>query len=432
MAEASSVLVIGAGAAGLAAARKLHDDGHRVTVLEARDRVGGRVHTSFDLAGHPIELGAEFVHGENVCTWSLLDRYGLSTIDIASLLNMRAYVDGKLLDQTAYVSDPNNLLIWTTPYAAAAWMDGGGEDLSLAEASKHWDNFFHGEPTSGQLQLWNNAFAQFHCADLDEIGCGGLREATHEGDGGNITFRVGEGYTTLMDAIASGLDIRFDTPVRRIEWSGDGVTVVIDGDRVEADHVVITLPLAVLQARDVTFEPALPARTQDAIDGLGSGPAAKAVLVFDEAWWPEDLTFLNSTLDSSLWWTSGRGRADPAPVLTSLLAGSAVGRMREHADPALAALEHLEEMFGRPLRDKLVEARWIDWGADPFAKMGYSFVPPGATGLRAHLAEPVDDVLFFAGEATSVLRPACVHGAFETGFAAATRIAALTGATASA
>jgi monoamine oxidase len=426
--DRSTVLVIGAGAAGLAAARALNDDGHRVTVLEARDRVGGRVHTAFDLASHPVELGAEFVHGENVCTWPLLDRYGLSAIDLAPYVNMRAFVDGTLLDQNAYLSSPNNLLVWKTPYAAMAWVDGGGEDLSVAEAARHWDGFFVGEPTSAQLALWNNAFAQFHCADIDKLGVAGLREATHDGDGENITFRVVEGYATLMEAMASGIDIRFETPVRRIDWSNGGCTAVCDDERFEADRIVVTLPLAVLQSGDVAFAPELPAPTRDAIDGLGSGPAAKAVLRFDDAWWPEDLTFIISTLDTPMWWTSGRGRADAAPVLTSLITGSAAQRMREHADPALAALEHLEVMFDRPLRDRLVEARWIDWGADPFSKMGYSYVPPGATGLRATLAKPVDDALFFAGEAANPIRPACVHGAFESGFAAATRIAELTGA----
>jgi monoamine oxidase len=417
--DPTHTLVIGAGAAGLAAARTLHDEGHQVTVLEARDRVGGRVHTSFDLASHPVELGAEFVHGENVCTWQLLHRFGLSAIDLAPYVNMRAYVDGTLLDQSAYFSSPNGLLVWKTPYAAASW---DGEDLSIQEASQHWDNFFDAEPTADQLKLWNDVFAQFHCADLDGIGVAGLREASHEGDGENITFRVTEGYATLMDALAAGLDIRLNTPVRTIEWSGGGVTVATDAGRFEADCVVITLPLAILQAGDVTFAPALPADKQDAIARLGSGPAAKVVLSFDSVQWPDDLTFLITTLDTPMWWTSGRGRDDAAPILTSLICASAVDRMREHEDPILAAVGHLETMLGRPLGDHLVEARWIDWGTDPWAKMGYSFVPPGATGLRAKLAEPVDNVLFFAGEATSTVRPACVHGAFETGFEAARQI----------
>jgi monoamine oxidase len=97
--------------------------------------------------------------------------------------------------------------------------------------------------------------------------------------------------------------------------------------------------------------------------------------------------------------------------------------MRAQDDPALAAVGHLEEMFGLPLRDHLVDSRWMDWATDPWTKMGWSYVPPGATGLRAQLAEPVSDVLFFAGEATNTVRPSTVHGALESGYRAATQIA---------
>jgi monoamine oxidase len=201
--------------------------------------------------------------------------------------------------------------------------------------------------------------------------------------------------------------------------------VTCDENSFEADRAIVTLPLAVLQAGDVTFVPELPPGTRDAIARLGAGPVAKAVLRFDRAWWPDDLTFLLTTFDTTMWWTPGRGRDEAGPVLTALMGGGAVRRMREHTDPAQAAVEHLEAMFDRPLRDHVVEARWIDWGADPWSKMGYSFVPPGATGLRAKLAEPVADVLFFAGEAANAIRPATVHGAIESGVGAARAIAQL-------
>src|SRR5207248_4829808 len=133
------VVVVGAGASGLAAARTLHDTGLDVTVLEARDRIGGRAYTSYDLADHPVELGAEFIHGENVVTWKLLERYGMSAIDLAPHMNLRAFVDGALLDQLAYLSMPNALLPWKTP----EWK---GEDTTLAAAARGSDGFFDGEP----------------------------------------------------------------------------------------------------------------------------------------------------------------------------------------------------------------------------------------------------------------------------------------------
>jgi monoamine oxidase len=422
--ERMRVLVIGAGAAGLATARTLHDSGHEVTVLEARDRVGGRTLTGYDLGPHPVELGAEFIHGENVVTWKLLEQYGLGAIDLAPYMNLRAYLDGTLLEQAAYLSSPNNMLAWTTPYAAAAWNANGGADVSLAEAARSGDGFFAGDPTPGQLELWNSVTSVLTCAGIDELGVGGMSEATYEGDGGNKTFRIVEGYTALMNALASGLDVRLNTPVRRVEY-GDAVTAVCDGARFDADRIVVTLPLAILQSGDVTFAPELPPSKLDAIARLGAGPVAKIVLRFDAPHWPDDLTFILTTLDTQMWWTPGRGRADQAPVLTALFGGAAVARMRALPDPALGAVEHLETMLGVPLERHLVDSRWMDWAGDPWTKMGYSFVPPGATGLRPVLAEPVGDVLFFAGEATNTIRPSTVHGAIESGYAAAQRIAAL-------
>ncbi len=118
------IIVLGAGAAGLAAARKLHDEGLAVTVLEARDRVGGRAFTSYDIASHPVELGAEFVHGENVSTWQYLTRFGLGTVDIHDQIRLRVFVDGKMQDES-FLQQPNALLGWKMPYAAKSWIDGG-------------------------------------------------------------------------------------------------------------------------------------------------------------------------------------------------------------------------------------------------------------------------------------------------------------------
>src|SRR5438477_1201968 len=169
----SRVVVVGAGAAGLAAARTLYDEGYAVTVLEARDRVGGRAFTSFDIAPHPVELGAEFIHGENVRTWELVHRYGLHTIDLAPYMNIRAYIDGTLLDQSAYFSAPNALLAWRAPEFARASTTG---DVPILEASRTWDGFYDGEPTAEQLKMWDNMASVLNCAGIAELGGGGMRE----------------------------------------------------------------------------------------------------------------------------------------------------------------------------------------------------------------------------------------------------------------
>jgi monoamine oxidase len=415
------VLVIGAGAAGLAAARTLHDSGHEVTVLEARDRIGGRAFTSYDIAGHPVELGAEFVHGQNVCTWQFLERFGLDTVDIHNEIRLRVHSDGKLWDES-FLAQPNALLAWKMPFAAAAWMADGGEDLTLADAASRWPDFLDGELSAEKRAFWNTLVAQFQCGELEEVGVGGIAEATHDGDGDRLFYRVTDGYSTLMARMAADIDVRLSTPVERIEWSASGVVAWCRDDRLEADRAIVTLPLAILEAGDVVFSPELPDGKRAAIDGLGSGPAAKIVLRFERAVWPEAMTFMITTTDSQNWWRSGAGRANEEGVLTALVCGHAVERLREFPDPAAEGLRLLEQVLDTPLADDLVESRFVDWGADPWSKMGYSFVPPGGVGLRDALAAPVEDVLFFAGEATSRVRPQTVHGAIESGVRAANEI----------
>ncbi len=359
------ILVIGAGAAGLAAARMLHDGGAAVTVLEARDRVGGRAHTGFDIASHPVELGAEFIHGEHVCTWELLERFGLNSLDIHQQLDFHAFIDGRLLDQETFIRTPSAAHLITTPYAAKSWVDSGAADVSLSEVAKGGTGFFAEDPTPEELRFWNSLNAQLQAADLSEVGVGGLAEATHDGDGGQILFRITEGYSTLMDAMASGLDVRLGCPVEHISWNRAGVVVTSGDERYEGTKAVVTLPLAILQAGDVAFDPPLPPEKISAIDGLGAGPIAKVVLRFDRPFWPERMTNLLTTLDSQGWWTPGKGREDEAPVLTSLVGASAVRRFAALDDPAMGGLRDLEQIFETSLVDRLVDARWVDWSADP-------------------------------------------------------------------
>ena len=415
------VLVVGAGAAGLAAARTLHDVGHEVTVLEARDRVGGRAFTSYDIAEHPVELGAEFVHGQNVTTWKFLERFGLDTIDIHDRLRFRFFSDGTLWDES-FLTQPNALLAWKMTYAAKDWIDGGGDDMTLADAALRWPGFIDGDLSPGKRAFWNTFVSQFQCGELDEVGVGGLAEATRDDDGDRILYRLTGGYSTLMARLAEGIDLRTSMPVEHVEWSSSGVVVTSGDQRFEGDRIVLTLPLAILKAGDVVFSPELPGEKRASIEGLGAGPAAKIVLRFSRDVWPEDVNFLIATNDSQNWWRSGAGRTNDGNVFTALVCAHAVERLREFPDPAAEGLRLLEEALGRPLAGDLIEGHFVDWGLDPWSKMGYSYVPPGGVGMRDALAAPVGDVLFFAGEATDRVRPQTVHGAFDSGHRAATEI----------
>jgi monoamine oxidase len=421
MTQSLDVLVVGAGAAGLAAMDGLREAGVPSVALEARARVGGRAYTAYDLAPHPVELGAEFIHGENVSTWNLLRRFGFGAVDLLPHMNAQGFVNGVRLDQPTFLSNPNSLLLFRMQGAAKQWLAEGHSDAAVADVAREWTGFFAGQPTASELKLWANAASELAAADLDQLGVAGLLEPTFTGDGTNLYFRVREGYSRLLERFADGLDVRIGTPVTRIAWNREGVVAqTTAGEEVAARRVIITLPLALLQQNAVVFDPPLPAAKREAIGSVGAGKIGKVVMRFDEPFWPDDLTFLFTTHDSQLLWRPGRGRDDEAPILTAYFGGRAVDRFAALGEAAVAeAVQHLEEIFSVRVADRLVEARFVNWAADPWARMGYSYLPPGATGMIARIAQPVDDVLFFAGEATNVERPHCVHGALDSGWRAA-------------
>lgn len=401
------VIVIGAGMAGLAAAQRLRTEGAQVVVLEARDRIGGRVHTDHSLASHPVELGAEYIHGDRVITWDLLDAAGINeTIPtFTDDRHLAVYTDERLLQYPeAFDLDGWALL---ERLENARWPR---HDLSLAD--------WLGE----DIPAWvNHSIASDYATDVDQLGLMGFLEATYAGDGEGDA-RIAAGYGRLVESLADGLDIRLNNIVERITYTTDGATVTTDTDTYRADAVIVTLPLGVLKAGAVVFDPPLPEAKHDAITRLGAGMVNKIVLKFDTPFWDPSLEALVTDLETQLWWRAGWGRSDEAPILTALVGGRSGANLSAMSDDAAIqlGLSDLGRMFRRDdLASRLVEGRFVNWGADPYSRMGYSYVPVGAAGLRSVLATPVGRSLYFAGEATNVTHPATVHGAILSGWRAA-------------
>jgi monoamine oxidase len=272
---AQRVIVIGAGASGLAAARALHDAGQSVTVLEARDRLGGRTWTDYDLAPHPVELGGEFLHGEHVLTWELVREYGLGTHPQVDY-EVYEYQDGRLApgESGLWHDIPLYRIAGRLLEIAREWKAAGKPDTDIASVIAAYPERFPEFQTDEGRRLWSNALAGLMSDDTDRVGLYS-RLGTLYFEDGDTNFRLANGYSDLWQRFAEPLDVRLNAPVTRVRWGSDGVTVEAGGAEYSAERAVITLPLGVLKAGSVTFDPPLPEWKQTAIDGLGAGHIGK-------------------------------------------------------------------------------------------------------------------------------------------------------------
>jgi monoamine oxidase len=412
----ADVLVIGAGMAGLAAARTLVEEGYSVIVLEARDRIGGRVHTDYEIADFPVELGGEFLHGQNITTWDELERYGFDYAEDDQqdiLVQFRGRPARPAPQELWDIIDD----LWDR---AEAWIEDEEDDAPITELIPN-------SVSADMRHLLNSTLGPDYGTDLENLGIYGFIEQSYRGDG-EEDYRLREGYSALAAAMADGLDIRLNHVVSEVRWDDEGVKIVTtENQRFEAYYAIITLPLGVLQAGDVEFSPELPAWKRAAIRELGVGHVNKILLKFRESPFDNEARSLISEGSSEYWWRAGFGSIRDRTVWMALVSGAAAEAHANLHDEEIirAALEDLSkafEMDADELQDLLEIGRVIRWSTEPYSKIGYSYVPVEAYGYRADLAESVDDTLFFAGEASHERRAATVHGALETGFRAAEEI----------
>jgi monoamine oxidase len=427
----ADVVVLGAGMAGLAAAERLGAAGRRVVVLEARDRIGGRIHTVDDPGLHyPVELGAEFVHGRPPTLLALIRELGLTLepvperarpgdlIGSAPLPDIRASL-ARLLQACATESDQ-----------------------PVAELIRQRGSLLGGP---GELQAVTQYIESFHAAELDRMGTRTLaeNEAADEAAGDSL-HRIREGYGALVHRLAercegAQVEIRLRAAATALTWRPGQVRVSVstpDGqtETVSAPRAVVALPLAVLQRmagaeRAKGIEPQ-PSVWADALAALHMGAAHRVVLGFDARWWaPEGGPgpgFIRGRTEAfPVWWTA---LPSLAPLLTGWVGGPRAAALTGRGEAALlqAALDSLASVFGRDVAELRSRSRLAyshDWSSDPWGGGAYSYGGVGAIEARAALARPVADTLFLAGEAVAEGgENATVHGALATGRRAATQV----------
>jgi monoamine oxidase len=430
------VAIVGAGAAGLMAARVLGAAGKRIVVLEARDRAGGRMHT-LDAAGAgaPIELGPEFVHGSPASTRALLREAGDAVVDNGE----RAFAwDGRGLEESTH-----------DDFAAAERILAPalqrGRDCSV-------DAWLRECAARGidpqRLQRTRDLVAGFDAADPARASVQMIaHEWTGDATADGTQSRPIRGYARAVAHLVATLaphdvDIRYGHVVTTIERNATGVIVRVQSAAgaiaVEARAVIVTVPLGVLHARAaddgaIAFVPDLPARQRSALTRLAMGPVVKVVLLFAEPFWETiadgrygDGAFFSGPGRFPTFWTQVPVRAS---LLTAWAGGPAAEALASLDADALtaAALDDAIALFAAPhARDLLLRGYVHDWQRDPFARGAYSYALVDARDARAELAQPIDGRLFLAGEATARISEAgTVAGALESGDRAANDVLAV-------
>lgn len=412
------VLVVGAGVAGLAAARELVRSGYRVTVLEARDRIGGRVWTDRRWDGVPLELGAAWLHGlRGNPLVELCAEFGIGTVK-STLDRPRCHEPG---------GQPLSLLrrlvlAWDLRTLTTGWAKR--HDISPAPLETALEAALAGRGT--RRADWARSLLRFVVqdglgADTTQVPLWAARYWPGTA-GGDAAFPGG--YDQLVNRLAGGVDVLLRHVVTEIAYDESGVRVHTNHGVHAADAVLVTVPLGVLKSGTITFTPALPAAKRQAVERLGMGLYNKLVLRFDHAFWPDSELVLQrgGPGETMTAWVAPRHVSDH--ILVWLHGGSAARRIETLTDDAVVAagMSSLHALYGDDVpapRAHLVTR----WSADPFASGSYSYPSLDSTPEdRAVLAEPVADRVFFAGEATHEDHFASVHGALLTGRREAARL----------
>lgn len=427
---AGRVLVIGAGMAGLAAAAALRAADVSVTVLEARLRTGGRIHTSTAWPDLPVDLGASWIHGVtgNPVT-RLAAEAGARTVT-TSHDSARLTIDAGLAALGA--RDAGEARSRALLDRALAWARDRAPDRDVSVAQALAAVVRPGPPdpvAQAQLDyLVTSTLEQEYGAPARTLSA----RTGDDGDsypGADALFPLG--YGQLAGHLARGLDVRLGAVVRAVRVRNAGVSVELaSGAVLEAGQVLVTVPLGVLKAGTIRFDPPLADAQAAAVERIGMGLLNKLVLRFDRLFWPAGTDWHTHLAPAATGWSEWVSLARPTgvPVLMAFTAADHADAVEALVDREIVsqAMARARDMFGARIPDPVASqiSRWL---ADPLARGAYSYNAVGTTRAdRRALAAPLAGRVHFAGEATSAGHHGTVHGALETGRAAAARILAST------
>lgn len=403
----NSVIVIGAGVAGLAAARELRRAGVPAIVFEARDRIGGRLLTLRDSeTAIPIELGAEFVHGVHPDLWSLVSDMRVPVVELAGEH-------------------------WTRDAAGFHKANSGWEQMGrifheMSRAPEQsFADFINNVRAPEEAKRAATGFVEgFNAANKDLVSVKWLNaeDAASDEIDGDRAFRVLAGYDRVAAYLARDLDIRLSTEVMQIRWRRGEAEIFTPSGEFRCAKVVIAVPFAILNRQRLQIDPDPPALGA-ARAAIVTGNAIRITFRFPRAIWANiapDISFIHGGADFPVWWTAYPVQT---PVITGWAAGLGADALagRSEADLKRIALRSLRGLLGEDPGEP--EGAWMhDWRNDPFSLGAYSYVRVNGMAAHAQLRGPVESTLWFAGEALATGHMGTVHGAISSGIAAAQSI----------
>ena len=414
--------MVGAGIAGLAAARQLTDAGHDVVIIEARNRIGGRIHTSQQWGDASVDLGASWIHGtagNPITDLALAAGANLSTTD-------DNLAEGYDVNGTAFTNAQWNRLAQLQSAVGSAVVEGqnANRDAPLFDTVVDGVDFDNLPPSDQRMvsyllteteQTYSGATADLSTYWFDSGSFFGGDEAIFL-----------DGYRVITEHLAQGLQIELGQRVIHIDATGSGVTVMTDLGTFSGDQAIVTLPLGVLKSGDVQFLPGLPSAMQSAVETLQMGTLNKVYLRFPSAFWPTQLDWLQHLPANDGEWTNwlSLARHVNQPVLMAFNAAAFGTAIEAWSDAEIvdAGMARLRTLFGNGIPNP-TDFQITRWNSDPFTRGSYSFMTVGShPDMRDALAGNINGKVFFAGEATSREYASTVHGAYLSGLRAAGEI----------
>jgi monoamine oxidase len=386
-ADDTDVVVIGAGAAGIAAGRRLQELGKRFVIIEASDRVGGRVHTDTSL-GDPFDAGAAYIHFSGHNPWAEIAR----EVGVDAAGGYRLWRGSRAF---------RNGIPLTDDEARERWQAASKVSDAFADVSERWDESFAAAVEDESRAVIDVARTRALLATGEEPQFVSVADFERLDGGSDLVVR--EGYGTLVSRYAEGLPVRFGVRAEEIDWSGAGVRIVTNQGTIRARGVIITVSVGVLQSGRMKFTPRLPRETLDAIGGLRMGALSKLALRLEgDRFGFEPHAFLQEVADpakitSFEMWPFERN------LVLAVFGGDYARDLGRRGEAAATEemLDRLVKMAGGNVRKAFKGSKLWAWPENPYSLGSYSVALPGRMRAREALAKPVGDKLWFAGEASA-------------------------------